>query len=276
MKNRDLIQGRPSQGCREVFQSEQLLASVCKGWGFSLQKIKESNVSGEKRADYLIQDEESDYLCEVKDKLDDTDDLREFFEELKSGKVVGRKTPIDITPSISKKIREARKQIQQTPARENTFNIVWFYATGQHPDLKEEQLLTTLYGRHHIFELDNPNLTYCYHFTFNLFYELRDIVAVISSKESEERLCLNSFSDQYEAFKKTKLYGCFGDAVIDPLEQERKGEVYIADCDIGRKDEQAVSDYIAKKYNLQKIQVMKMNHISGTITIPKKDQPSDI
>jgi len=61
----------------------------------------------------------------------------------------------------------------------------------------------------------------------------------------------------------------FGTAVIDAPKLDREGDVFVVDCDIDRKNKQAVFDYLRRKYSLGDLVMdMDMKMASAQILIP--------
>ena len=90
----------------------------------------------------------------------------------------------------------------------------------------------------------------CYYFHHSGFFRWRNVLdgAVIATPEGAE-LCLNTFSPRYLTFKQSEMGGMFGESVVDPIEIEKQGACYTADCEIDRNDENAVLSYLAGKYH---------------------------
>lgn len=49
--------------------------------------------------------------------------------------------------------------------------------------------------------------------------------------------------------------------VIDPIEDEKSGQAFIADCDIARSDQDKVKKYVFEKYGIERGLLIDFPHI---------------
>lgn len=57
----------------------------------------------------------------------------------------------------------------------------------------------------------------------------------------------------------------FGDATVDPEREEASGEALIADCDLPRRDEGPVVQYLQRKYGKGHLIAMEMGLSAGLV-----------
>ena len=108
----------------------------------------------------------------------------------------------------------------------------------------------------------------CYFFTFSEFYTLKEVVdGAFVATDDKCLLCLNSYSPRFERLKNSKLYQVLP-GICDPIDLEQKGEAYIANCDMSRKNLAAVFDYVKRKYNRPGLIEFQPTHYSGEISVP--------
>jgi hypothetical protein len=81
------------------------------------------------------------------------------------------------------------------------------------------------------------------------------LLSVLKRKSclSSLELCLNPFSPRYETFRSSPFVGVLKGMMplVDPLREERQGRVFIANCEIDRRDMHAVVRFVKNKYQLE-------------------------
>lgn len=86
------------------------------------------------------------------------------------------------------------------------------------------------------------------------------------STTTKGKLLLNPLSPRYVRMKNSSLIKHFRDSsIIDPIELEKEGKAFLVDSDVDRADEQAVIQYLKEKYKSDKIAVVEMHYMSGTM-----------
>lgn len=252
--------------------AEEGIYSLLKFTSLKVERISED--TQEQRADFRAFDNEgNEYIIEVKSSSKDeefTSQLLKYGEAFKEENA-GRTNP------MSKKIREAEQQIATTSASQGVFRLIALVTSEEDPRIDATQFVSTIYGIVKLFQ-QVPNgtalLTPCFYFTFNEFYNLRDIDGVIILDQNKSQLCINSFSHKKGPFKSSILYKQYesNDAIIDPEMLEIGGEVFIVDCDIDRRDEDALLCYIQEKYNLENKPVsFTPKQIQGSFLFPREE-----
>ncbi len=208
----------------------------------------------EQRADFHVTHGSEVYIVEVKGMAGDeqyTRDLAERGDTIREDRI-GRTNP------VSKRIRESAEQLRSTPADTTVFRIISLVAIGDDPDVQADQFISTIYG---IIDLIIPGdggsarALPCFYFTFNEFFKMPDVDALLVLKPSASRICLNSFCTRARTFRQSKLWQLHvhHGAFCDPVEMEARGEAFIADCDLDRHHESLVRDYIRTKYRMDNL-----------------------
>ncbi|MFG0252564.1 MAG: hypothetical protein ACF8NJ_06795, partial [Phycisphaerales bacterium JB038] len=84
-------------------------------------------------------------------------------------------------------------------------------------------------------------------------------------------LLLNPFCASMDSFRKCRLYlaARSWNAVFDPVEQERAGNVYVVHADLDLRDEPCVEAYLARKYSLSMPKIMEPEEITGSALVPR-------
>jgi hypothetical protein len=169
-------------------------------------------------------------------------------------------------------VRDGRRQIKSHVTDESTLRIVWVHCTGLAYDATLEQIIAGLYGSETVvdFSSDDAFAWTCYYFGFSQFFKYRDSIdaVMITSQKSEATLCVNNFSPRYEKLKESVLVKSMPVGVRDPIHEEREGCAFLVDGDVDRNNQNDVLDYLRKKYNTDKLNVMNMQHIEVHMAIP--------
>ena len=252
--------------------SERHVREFLERQDFRVQRI--ATVPGQRRADYYVTDSDKSYVVEVKGKIGD----EAYTENLLSRGEAFREEFLGRTNSISQDIREAAKQLVATPAEPEAFRIVAFVATGDAPYTQASQIESTLYGT---VELLSPSsdgagavATACFYFTFSEFFNLRSVDAALIFIPDGSKVYVNNFSQRVREFRTTKLYQIHAGqgAVCDPEIIERQGAAFIADCDLDRREEPELIQYINQKYGVECIYTFKpTKYTAGKMVSSEKE-----
>jgi hypothetical protein len=248
---------------------EQAIGEQLKQWGFSIEKIPESTVSGEKRPDYKVWLENETYLVEVKSREDDLDESEKRNDVLSKGEIYSEHIPLVRKNTISGIVRDAYEQLKDYGDPE-WLNLVWLCAVGNAQEAKFDQFKAALYGTTQVFDLDGDGYhRVCYFFRNSEFFRYRNVLdAAFVSTLNEVTLCLNPHSPRFEQIRSSELVAKLGSAVIDPVDRESQGDAYIVDSDVNRSDEEAVLSYLRKKYGKPKLNKIDLGWHSGTVLEP--------
>jgi hypothetical protein len=80
---------------------------------------------------------------------------------------------------------------------------------------------------------------------------------------------LGRCSLSHKHLKQSALCRAFQPGIYDPVGKEQEGEVYIADCDLSRKDHAAVLRYLRGKYGRPNLMDLATRHHSAEIFVPR-------
>lgn len=221
--------------------------------GFHVERI--CAAENEKRADYLVKDNSSSYLVEVKGRVEDERHMEKLMRDGIASKeeVVGRTNP------VSKQIREAAEQLQSDFTSHDGFQIIALVAEGHDPPMQATQFESTIYGKVELItEMKDgeARTTPCFYFTYNEFYNLRHMDAALilfqTGAKGYSKLCVNNFSPRSREFQLTRLYKSHNEheAICDPRQLEKINHAFIADCNLDRHDEAQILEYVKQKYKL--------------------------
>lgn len=218
---------------------------------FTVIKIPESS---QQTPDFLVNDEVSRYVIEVKDK-----DNQKFID-LVNGENADGKVNLEYDNVISGIIKEGVSQLDSYESQGKIFKVIWFFIdTNFFGGSVSSQIGKTLYGLQEIegYKANGEFFqTLCFYFTFSEFYRSKQLDAVVIQSPNETVLCANDFSVQRDEFRQTRLYQSFVENKLHIIEPS-KSRCCIADdftC-LDRKNSKTVADFIGKKYNLRKITV---------------------
>ncbi len=209
-------------------------------------------LQAQRRADYIATYAQETYIIEVKGRTGDD----QFWQDLQKEGWAFREDPIGRTNPISRRVRHAAEQLEKTPAEPTAFRVIAFVLTEDDPNVQLEQIESTLYGKVPLImpaEDGSPEEMPCYYFTFNELYVLTMVDAALILSPAGSRALLNSFSPHASDFRRARLWQLHADegAICDPSQLEAQGEAFLADCDVDRRDERKMRNYIRRKYKLE-------------------------
>ena len=234
--------------------------------GYHVEKIAESD---EESPDFLIFDDTSSYVLELKTKFPSEAEIEERKELLDAGEIHNIHELIIRKNRLSGIIKKATTQLRGYEEKD-ILRIVWLLATGHIAEPRLHQLEATLYGLTTLVDWSNQRACNCYFFYNSDFFRYRDVLdAAIVSTESEVKLLLNPLSPRYAQIKNSSLPNHLGKAVVDPIEIEKEGKAFFVDSDVDRSDKEAVLRYLREKYKSDNILIITMNFMSGTIATPR-------
>ena len=232
---------------------ENLVQSYLELHGFMVTKIPETSIR--KSPDFLVEDGNTRYIIEVKDK-----DNQKFIDLL-YGKRECNKVDLEFDNVISRKIRKGAKQLNSYKKQGKIFKVLWFCV---HADLFVDSLTIqigkTLYGLQELEGYKNSGKyfqTLCFYFTFSEFYKNKQLDAVVVHSPNEIVLCVNDFSVQLEELHQTKLYHHFVDKGFYIIEPSKSRFCIADDFSLDRNNNKAVAEYIGHKYNMREIRIPK-------------------
>lgn len=243
-------------------------------WGVSVKDIPTSDLEQKKEADFIASFGESTVLIEEKTKEDDPEYLNLRAIELERGDIHSATLPMIRNETISKIVSSASRQLKSSSNLSHDFKLMWFTATGVTAQAKYEQFMATLYGRTNILEMNADGFRRCYYFRYADFFRRALVIdgavaAYTDGRSISAKLCLNPLSPRYESLKNSDVIKFFGTAVEDPIELEQAGTAFILDCDLSRKDEAPLLEYLRLKYKTAPLMNFDMGHTNISMLFPK-------
>lgn len=226
--------------------------------GFIVTKIPETS---QQTPDFLVSDEVSQYVIEVKDK-----DNQKFIDLIHSNNR-DSKVNLEYDNVISGIIREGVSQLDSYISQEKVFRIIWFFIdTNFFGGSLSLQIGKTLYGLQEIegYKLNGEFFqTICYYFTFSEFFRSKQLDAVVIQSPKEIVLCVNDLSLQSDELRQTRLYQTFSKSKLNIIEPS-KSRCCIADdfTSLDRKNSKAVAEFVCRKYNLREITAYSYNLVN--------------
>lgn len=219
------------------------------------------------------------YLIEIKGIHDDEATVSTFRKTMQGGEVFDADRRMGASRSIGDKIDKAMKQVRETAGGRH--DDLWLIALVDRGRIWSQtimnQIIATLYGIRVIAEVcPNGKTRKCLYFSRSAFHKLRlgpdraltDAIeldgAIILGAEGAG-LCVNDYSPQAQRLCNSRLGRFFAEpGLLHTVERiEREGRFLVADCDIDRKDEYAVLQYLAAKYGLTRPVVMESSAWAG-------------
>lgn len=216
---------------------------VLTGLGFHVEEIPVANTQ---TADLKVSDDGSTYLTEVKDKIEAESLAQKRRAILGRGEVYEQCDPLSRDNRISGILADAQQQLDRTPKRDGTFQLIWLYATGVDADLEYRQAFATFYGHVDLMAMNPrlPDTTACFYFDYSAAFKMPTVEALILADNKQLQVCLNEFAPRAAEFRQTYLCRKFAelDGVIDPVAMAADGRIIVCRATISRKVE---SDTIA-------------------------------
>lgn len=180
--------------------------------------------------------------------------------------------------AVSTVVRNASQQLARFDEAPVDFRLVWLHARNRYPDDQLERFKATLFGSVDLIDLQELSKSVparpCFYFSFSEFFRFRDVLdGAFVSTDHHGLLCVNTLSPRHRMLAASRLATSFQPGICDPVERETRGEGYIADCDISRKDKTRVLDYVKQKYKRPRLVPFEPKHCSATVLGPTGNQP---
>ena len=208
-------------------------------------------------------------IVELKAKGDDPAELAREREALQQGGIVSRSVPMDRRNTLSGIIEDGVEQLRAYDGQDASFSVLWLHAWGRDADLLMDRFRATLYGTTNIIDMSVTRDTRTGFFIdFNDFHRYRGVLdgAVLSTANCCQ-LCINSLSSRAGQFRQSGFVAAFAAGLCDPEGLEGRGEAYIADCDIDRRNRQQVMNYVRKKYGRERLLDLTLTKHSAIMSI---------
>lgn len=221
--------------------SDEISKILLESFNYNVKKIPESE---KKEADFLVTLEKCNDIVLVEAKMI-TDDKKEYIKKdttLKNGDIYFYDAKLGINNKISKITSNAKRQLISSSDKEHKYKLIFYVVSGINPQTKAEQIIDTLYGRTRILISSEKVTKDCFYFRPSKFYSYKNTIdgAIIAEQDLVNKnkfnliLYLNSLSQNFDSIKSSCLIKPFGEAVINPIDKERCGEIFIPDNDIPR------------------------------------------
>ena len=204
-----------------------------------------------RRADLRIADVESVYHIEVKEKCESVELAAKRTAVLASGELYQQSDELAHDNRISGIIRDASKQLDQTPKDDGTFQLIWFHANGVDADAKTRQAMATFYGQVALSpQWDGSDintwrgsqpatLPTCFYFDYATSHTMPTVEGLFISDAKGLQLCLNEFSLRSKEFRESALCRTAVElrCVCDPVALADRGEIIACRFKLPRKDD---------------------------------------
>lgn len=227
-------------------------------------KIEESN---EKTPDFLV-DQEERILIELKEKLDREDIHERKEEKLAQGEVFEYINTMGYRNRLAGVVGGGIEQLlAQKSNTDSEFCFLFIVASGVSPSNQLEKIASTLYGKKSVVDFDSDSGSQyaksCYYAYHSEFYKHKEIIDGVFVATDYVYLLLNDKSPNYSRLKNSKFLSKLinGIHITDPIEQEKSGKAFIADCDIGRGNQDKIKEYVFEKYGIQRGLLIDFPHI---------------
>lgn len=192
-------------------------------------------------ADLKISDDESIYHIEVKEKFESPQLAADRAQRLNRGELFEQADLLAYDNRISGILRDAKKQLDETPKDASEFQLIWFHADGIDADLKFRQAFATFYGMVSLIALHprRSGTTDCLYFDYCESIRMPTVEALILSDADNLQVCLNEFSERRIEFQSTRFFKTFSDlgGVFDPVALVEAGQLIACRAAISRKED---------------------------------------
>jgi hypothetical protein len=199
-----------------------------------------------------IADRDSTYHLEVKEKFESPADAQVRQDYLLGGEVYSEVDKLSHDNRISGILRDAQKQLDQTPKDGDTFQLIWFHADGIDADLKFRQAFSTFYGDVPV--IAGNETTHCFYFDYSAAFAMPSVEALILSDRKQLQFCLNEFSVRAGEFRQSRIFHKFDalGGLFDPQKIVSDGIAIACRATIPRKNDhetaRALQDQTGVKY----------------------------
>jgi hypothetical protein len=240
-------------------------------WGATVELLPTST---KKESDWLAVLDGCRLLIEEKTKLPDPASEAERQAAFRSGQVYERTIPLTHNNVLSGIVRNGARQLASTGS-ELAHDLRVFWVTSDGPDAKAKhlQFIATLYGSTNTHARDQHGSKPCYFFRNSDFFRFDCIDGAVVAYSSGDwvtmNLCLNPYSQGWQALRDSPYAKYLATGLIDPLAEEATGEAYVADTDADRRDQGAVLSYLQAKYGTGPLMNMDMNMASVEVVVPR-------
>lgn len=221
----------------------------------------------DRSADLIASDENSRYLIELKEKLDQHTEPE--ISQFSRGEVVTRSVPTTYNNRISAILRDGRDQLNESAKSLAAFRLVWFHASGFDADLRHKQAFNTFYGRVHLLPIfpAGGEITQCFYFDYSEAWSMPTVDAMILTDGAGLQLCLNEFSARHREFRSSSLCHLLAQGLVDPRELERQGQILAFRQRCSRTEEAEILRALAEETGV-KYSVIRFAQHSAAVAVP--------
>jgi hypothetical protein len=256
-----------------IVSAEGFVTQILGSLGLAVQTIE---VGPEETPDLLVSDGTCAYLIEIKDKFPDFSKEQQRAEVLEAGGIWTEEQGLGYKNVISGVIKHGAGQLASFQGQPADFRLLWLHARDHYESPQAMQFEATLYGGVDLIDLGEtpPVARPCFFFTYSEFFRLREVLdGAFVASDDRVRFCrirfwLNSFSSRLGKLKSSQLCRAFRGG-LDPIELERTGQGYVADCNISRKDQAAVLEYVRAKYKRPRLIPFEPKRHSAQMAVPR-------
>lgn len=252
-------------------REERYAREVLEFQGFTVERV--SVEPGKRRADFRARRGVEEFVVEVTDKKE-TEFLRSTYEKARLGGMHVDSRQISPRNTVDGIIRDKAVQLEQTPASDGAFRVLWLSALNEDDHFLIEEARMTVYGLADLY-VSPPDVASsvrpCFYYHHSTFHAVPGIDGMVLVSRDGGHLCINPFSPRAELFRRSELAAVFPEAsMIDPLRCEMEGSALVLDGHVNRKDVAAKQEYLQRKYGLRTSE-FKWHEIVGVARISPED-----
>jgi hypothetical protein len=224
-----------------------------------------------KRCDLRAQNEAEQYLVEVKGFHDD----EAIGRALREGKLHQTVVSYEHRNAVEDGVEEAVKQLRETAGgSDGALRLAALLVrTTDNSNVTRQQILGAIYGKVSLTFPGAQSLQECLYFAESAFFRYRDLLdAALVIDHCGACLYLNDYGSRLDRMRRSGL-GRFlagHNALYDAERLENEG-MLVADCDVPRRNERALIEYLEKKYNRKGLAPMGFKHFSATGFLGMRD-----
>jgi hypothetical protein len=241
------------RGFEMLLDDEEYAIEILKYFDIKAIKIEESNT---KSPDFLIELNGKKILIELKSKYDDSELIETREDMLNDNKIHQQIDILKHSNTISGITNKAYKQLKTKKNQIKADECYIFFLTEEpDSDDKIEKIHSTLFGKKLLVPLGTnaKDSKFCFYYSESDFFRYKDVLdGAIISNGSELRFCLNNYSINYKNVKNGVIVNKIKSGINDPIELEKAGNIYLADCNIDRKDIESLDNYLKEKYSIER------------------------
>jgi hypothetical protein len=233
---------------------EEIVIEYLKQFSVIAEKIDESS---EKTPDFIVNQEER-VLIELKEKIDQKEIQNRKEEKLERGEIFEYSNTMGYKNRLAGVISCGIEQLKyQKLKTDSQYCLLFIVANGVAPTNQLEQISSTLYGKKSVIDFDSKSshAKTCYYAYHSEFYKQKETInGAFIAVRNKVFLLINDQSPSYSQFKNSKFLSKFINQVhiTDPIEEEKLGHAFIADCSIGRSNQDEVKNYVFEKYRINR------------------------